>query len=52
MTWQLMWRNIRIATLKTTFQLLVIYRYRLDKSVFDHFGCWWLMGTRVEIESI
>ena len=26
MTWQLMWRNVRVAALNVTFQLLVIYK--------------------------
>ena len=27
MTWQLMWRNVRVAALNATLQLLVIYRF-------------------------
>ena len=33
MTWLLMWLNLSVATLNTTLQLLVIYRYRLDGHV-------------------
>ena len=31
MTWQLTWLNVSVATLNTTLQLLVIYRY-IDNS--------------------
>ena len=29
MTWQLMWRNVRVAALNAMLQLLVIYRFVL-----------------------
>ena len=29
MTRQLIWRNVRVTALNATFQLLIIYRYRL-----------------------
>ena len=42
MTWQLMWRNVRVEILNTMFQLLVIYIYiyiyfnKIQKFVFAY----------------
>ena len=30
MTWQLIWRNARVAALNATLQLLIIYRFEKD----------------------
>ena len=37
LTWQLMWHNVSVAVLNTTFQLLVIYRLMLCFS--KHISC-------------
>ena len=36
MMWQLMWRNVRVAVLNATLQLLVIYKNKIAKVKISH----------------